>query len=104
MNQMLVELGKYTGAITELKVTLTKQRRERLIKSLSSFNQLITAVNGQVPAANAVDCDIPAAAPYSSWAAQVTLNDGSFFCVDSSGFAGTRVTTKGATATACAAS
>src|SRR3989339_460598 len=43
MNQMLVELGKYTGAITELKVTLTKQRRERLIKSLSSFNQLITA-------------------------------------------------------------
>ena len=61
-------------------------------------------MNGQVPAANAVDCDIPAAAPYSSWAAQVTLNDGSFFCVDSSGFAGTRVTTKGATATACAAS
>src|SRR5690349_11166254 len=49
---------------------------------------LITAVNAQVPTAGAVNCDTNASAPYSAWAAEATLNDGTLFCVDSTGYSG----------------
>ncbi len=60
------------------------------------INKLKAAVNAQVPTANAMTCnDSPTA-----YAAQVTLNDASLFCVDSSGFAGKPTATLG-TATKC---
>ncbi len=61
--------------------------------------KLITAVNAQIPTAGAVGCNTSSTA----WAAEAVLNDNSRFCVDSTGFAGTRTTAKG-TATVCAAS
>ncbi|MFA6257292.1 MAG: type II secretion system protein [Candidatus Paceibacterota bacterium] len=67
----------------------------------ATLSNLITAVNGQVPTAGAVNCDVPAAAPYSAWAAETTLNDGTIFCVDSTGFSGTIAATKGADTTVC---
>lgn len=45
---------------------------------------LIAAVESQLPTANTVSCVNDA----STWSAQVTLNDGTSFCVDSTGFAG----------------
>ncbi len=66
------------------------------------LDKLIISVNGQIPTAGAVNCDVPAAAPYSSWAAEATLNDGTKFCVDSAGFSGTRTTSKGSAGTVCA--
>jgi len=55
-----------------------------------SLLTLKNAVNSQVPTAGAVRCGQNTAvgvAP-TSWGAEVTLNDGTFFCVDSAGFAG----------------
>jgi len=62
--------------------------------------KLITAVNAQIPTAAPADCDPSSIA----WAVEAVLNDGTRFCVDSTGFAGTRGTAKGATGTVCAAS
>jgi len=52
--------------------------------------ELVTAANAQVPTASAVVCADNAAdadRPYA-WGAVVELNDGSFYCVDSTGYAG----------------
>jgi len=69
------------------------------------LSTLVTAVNAQIPTANAVTCVQNAAAgsAASGWAAVATLNTGVFFCVDSSGYAGT-VSARTAIAGASAAS
>ena len=61
--------------------------------TLGGLATLKTAVDSQVPAANASLCIQNAAAGNapSGWAAVVTLNDGAFFCVDSSGYSGSVV-------------
>ena len=56
---------------------------------------LIAAVNSNVP--GSVDCD----AIDTAYAAEVTLNSGDLFCIDSTGFAGEPSATKGAAATVC---
>jgi prepilin-type N-terminal cleavage/methylation domain-containing protein len=63
------------------------------------LDNLIDAVTTQLP--TAPDCDIPSASPYDEWAVGATLNDGTFFCVDSTGYAGETTAVKGATATVC---
>ena len=48
------------------------------------------AVNDQVPTANAVRCgqDTLVTVAPANWGAEVTLNDSTFFCVDSTGYSG----------------
>ncbi len=57
---------------------------------------LKTAVDAQIPAAS--DCDMNGT---SAWAVGATLNDGTFFCADSTGFSGKTTAVKGAAATVC---
>lgn len=52
-------------------------------------------VNATTPA----DCDV--AGDGSGYAMEATLSDGSFYCVDHTGFGGDQAATKGATATVC---
>ena len=66
-----------------------------------ALGKLIAAVNAQTSVA--ADCDIPAAAPFNAWAVGATLNDGTFFCVDSTGGSGKIAAVKGGTATVCPA-
>jgi prepilin-type N-terminal cleavage/methylation domain-containing protein len=54
-------------------------------KSSGPLSALIKAVENQVPSGTTVNCY----SNESAWAAKVTLNDGSLFCVDSTGFSGT---------------
>ncbi|MFA6076924.1 MAG: type II secretion system protein [Candidatus Paceibacterota bacterium] len=91
-------------AEAELVVDSSGNYPSTLCGAAGQLNRLIVAVNAQIPAAGAVNCDVPAAAPYSAWAAEATLNDGTIFCVDSAGFSGVRTGGKGADATVCAAS
>ncbi len=58
------------------------------------LGDLVDAVNAQVPAAGGVICGMNAvdANRSSAWGAVVTLNDGSFYCVDSTGYAGDSTT------------
>ncbi|MFZ2072111.1 MAG: prepilin-type N-terminal cleavage/methylation domain-containing protein [Minisyncoccia bacterium] len=59
----------------------------------SGFESLIKSVNKQVPSANAVVCN----SSTTAWAADVKLNNGTFFCVDSVGFTGITQLRKGST-------
>ncbi len=55
-----------------------------------SLVTLKNAANGQVPAANAIRCgqDTAAGVNATKWGAEITLNDGTWFCIDSTGYAG----------------
>ena len=69
-----------------------------------TLTNLIAAVTGQN--IGVVDCD-PAGANITAWAAELDYTDSiksGYFCVDSTGFSGTRVNPKGATVTACPSS
>jgi prepilin-type N-terminal cleavage/methylation domain-containing protein len=75
--------GKYTPNLCAAAVTVS-----------GSLLALKNGVNAQVPAAGAVICgmnDIDANRP-SAWGTVVTLNDGKFYCVDSTGYAGDSTT------------
>ncbi|MFA6524288.1 MAG: type II secretion system protein [Candidatus Paceibacterota bacterium] len=60
------------------------------------FERLIKSINKQVPSANAVICN----SSTTAWAADVKLNDGTVFCVDSVSFVGITQLRKGS-AIAC---
>jgi len=68
------------------------------------LSRLIDAVTSQ--SVGAVDCDGTAAD--TAWAVELDYSDEvgktGFFCVDSTGFSGTRTTSKGAEGTECASS
>jgi prepilin-type N-terminal cleavage/methylation domain-containing protein len=64
-----------------------------------AIGSLMTAVNAQVPTTSAADCDV--ATGGTAWAVGVTLNDGKFFCADSTGFSGNTALVKGTSATVC---
>jgi prepilin-type N-terminal cleavage/methylation domain-containing protein len=65
--------------------------------STIDLDDLATAAQAQIAAPTGYDCD-PAA---QAWAAEISLNGGGFFCVDSTGFAGNQAATKGGSATVC---
>jgi prepilin-type N-terminal cleavage/methylation domain-containing protein len=58
--------------------------------TVGGLQTLMTAASAQVPAANAALCIQNAAVGSrpAGWAAVITLNDATFHCVDSTGFAG----------------
>jgi prepilin-type N-terminal cleavage/methylation domain-containing protein len=60
------------------------------VATQGGLSALIAAADDQVPAANAVGCVQNAAAGSRAqgWAAVITLNDGTFYCTDSSGYGG----------------
>jgi len=60
--------------------------------------KLLAAANAQVPSANAAVCttNSTAGATASSYTSYITLNDSTFFCVDSTGFSGTIATVSAA--------
>lgn len=62
----------------------------------NDLDALATAAQAQIATPN-YDCD-PAA---QEWAAEISLNGGGFYCVDSTGFAGNQAASKGGTALAC---
>lgn len=65
----------------------------------TDVDRLLDAAEAQVPSPTGRECTSTATA----WAADVTLNAGGNYCVDSTGFSGTRVTNLGA-GTVCPAS
>jgi type IV pilus assembly protein PilA len=56
----------------------------------ADVSKLLTAANAQVPAANAAVCTTGTAG--AGYTAYITLNDATYFCVDSAGFSGTITT------------
>ncbi|MEK7650644.1 MAG: type II secretion system protein [Patescibacteria group bacterium] len=60
-----------------------------------SLLTLKTAVQSQVPAANVVQCgqDTAVGVAPTKWGASVVLNDGTFYCVDSTGYSGVSTVT-----------